>query len=66
MPALAAALAARADRVLPGGFRAKSVGTVVSLSTPTEEALRGRLTLGYRYSNRSVIELEPIDVPALG
>ncbi|MGH3781697.1 MAG: hypothetical protein ACRDRO_14020 [Pseudonocardiaceae bacterium] len=40
MSTLAAALTARVDGVLPDGFRVSATGTIVSLSTPTEEALR--------------------------
>ncbi|HEX6405114.1 MAG TPA: hypothetical protein VF003_18465 [Pseudonocardiaceae bacterium] len=124
MSSLAAALAARVDQVLPDGFQVSATGTIVSLSTPTEEALRdidislalnhvdnfsaaaavaawrvlndfqddviaylweawptaeghtspaeaygesdqGVLRLGYRYSDSTVIDLEPIDLTAL-
>jgi len=125
MSTLATALADRIDRILPNGFQASATGTIVSLSTPAERALRdidislvlnhvdnlsdaaeaaawqvlndfqddvidylweawptaeghtspagaygemaqGLLTLGYRYSDSPVIDLEPIDLTALG
>ena len=40
MSNLAATLAARFDGVLPDGFQASATGTIVSLATPAEEALR--------------------------
>ncbi len=40
MSTLAAALAATVGRVLPDGFQARATGTVVSLSTPSENDLR--------------------------